>query len=63
MGGRDFPVVQWLRIHIAVQGTWVRTMVGELRSCKPCSMAKKKKWGGDEQLNQGEPVLLIFPLT
>ena len=56
-------MVQWLRIHIAVQGTWVRTMVGELRSCKPCSMAKKKKWGGDEQLNQGEPVLLIFPLT
>ena len=45
MGGRDFPVVQWLRIHIAVQGTWVRTMVGELRSCKPCSMAKKKKMG------------------
>ena len=24
---------------------------------------EKKKWEGDEQLNQGEPVLMIFPLT
>ena len=24
--------VQWLRIHLPMQGTWVRSLVGELRS-------------------------------
>ena len=28
----DIFVVQWLRICLPVQGTWVRTLVGELRS-------------------------------
>ena len=27
-----FLVVQWLRIHLAMQGTWVRSLVGELKS-------------------------------
>ena len=27
-----FLVVQWLRIHLAMQGTWVRSLVRELRS-------------------------------
>ena len=27
-------VVQWLRIHLAVQGTWVQSLAGELRSCR-----------------------------
>ena len=25
-------VVQWLRIHLAMQETWVQSLVGELRS-------------------------------
>ena len=25
-------MVQWLRIHLAMQGTWVRPLIGELRS-------------------------------
>ena len=29
-------VVQWLRIHLPMQGTGVRSMVGELRSHMPC---------------------------
>ena len=32
---RTFLVVQWLRIHLAMQGTWVQSLVGELRSHKP----------------------------
>ena len=29
---RDLPVVQWLRICLAMQGAWVQSLVGELRS-------------------------------
>ena len=28
-------VVQWLRIHLAMHGTWVQSLVGELRSHMP----------------------------
>ena len=28
---RDFLVVQWLRIHLPMQGMWVQFLVGELR--------------------------------
>ena len=28
-------VVQWLRIHLPMQGTWVRSLIGELRSHMP----------------------------
>ena len=28
-------VVQWLRIHLPIQGTQVQTLVGELRSHRP----------------------------
>ena len=35
----DFSVVRWLRIHLAMQGTWVRSLVREdstcLRAAKP----------------------------
>ena len=37
------PVVQWLRIHLPIQGAWVQSLVGELRSHMPRSTAKKKK--------------------
>ena len=30
--GRISLVVQWLRIHFPMQGKWVPSMVGELRS-------------------------------
>ena len=32
---RTSLVVQWLRIRLAMQGTWVQSLVGELRSHKP----------------------------
>ena len=34
---RDFPVVQRLRICLAMQGMWVRSLVGKLRSRMPRS--------------------------
>ena len=34
------PVVRTLHFH---QGVWVRSLVGELRSCKPHGMVKKKE--------------------
>ena len=30
-------VVQWLKIHLATQGIWVQSLVGELRSHMPQS--------------------------
>ena len=33
--GGTSVVVQWLRICLAMQGTWVRSLVGELRSHVP----------------------------
>ena len=32
---RDFPVVQWLRLHLPMQGVRVRSLVGELKSHMP----------------------------
>ena len=34
----DFPVVQWLRIHLPMQGTQVRALVREDPTC--CGAAK-----------------------
>ena len=28
----DFPVVQWLRICLAMQGKWIKFLAGQLRS-------------------------------
>ena len=37
-------VVQWLRFHGPhAGGTWVQSLVRELRSHMPCGTAKKKK--------------------
>ena len=36
-------VVQWLRIHLAIYGIWVQSLVKELRSHMLHSSAKKKK--------------------
>ena len=33
-------VVQWLRLHLPMQGVWVRSLMGELRSYMPCSQKK-----------------------
>ena len=30
--GRNFLVVQWIKVHLPMQGTWVWSLVGELRS-------------------------------
>ena len=50
----DFPGGPvWLRLHVSMQGVWVWSLVGELRSNMLCGMAKKKRkghsvlfWGG-----------------
>ena len=34
---RDFPVVQWLRTHLAVWEMWVPFLVREIRSHMPLS--------------------------
>ena len=34
-------VVQWLRLHLRMQGVWVRSLVRELRPCMPCSQKKQ----------------------
>ena len=35
------PAVQWLEPGAFTAVAWVQFLVGELRSCKPCSMANK----------------------
>ena len=40
---RDFPCGPMERIHLTMQGTQVQSLVRELRSHKPCGVAKKKK--------------------
>ena len=35
--------VQWLGLREFTAGAWVQTLLRELRSHKPCSMAKKEK--------------------
>ena len=36
-------VAQWLGLHTSTAGAWVQSLVGELRSYKPHSMAKINK--------------------
>ena len=36
-GPRTFLMVQWLRICLAMQGTWVQSLEGELSSYMPQS--------------------------
>ena len=41
---QDSLVVQWLRIHVSMQGTWVQALAGKLRSPMPqCGQIKNKK--------------------
>lgn len=35
--------VQWLRPAFPIEGAWVRSLPGELRSHKQCGTAKKRK--------------------
>ena len=37
--------VQWLGLGAFTAGAQVQSLVGKLRSCKPCGMAKKKRNG------------------
>ena len=37
------PMVEWLRLHLPMQGSRVQSLAGELRSYMPCSVAKTKK--------------------
>ena len=32
---------QWLRICLPMQGAWIQSLVGELRSHMPCGVARK----------------------
>lgn len=36
-------VVQWLGIQLAMQGTWIRSLVGEIRSHMPDKVVKRRK--------------------
>ena len=36
-------VVQWLRLHLPMQGVWVQSLVRELRSRLPCGQKTKHK--------------------
>ena len=36
-------MVQWLRLHLPMQGARVQSLARELRSHMPCSVAKTKK--------------------
>ena len=64
MGGRDFPggsVVKNPHSSARDMGSihsWGTKILQAVQHGQ-----EKKKWEGDEQLNQGEPVLMIFPLT
>ena len=40
---RDSLVVQWLGLGAFTAVAWLQSLVGELRSLTPCSVAKKKK--------------------
>ena len=40
---RNSLAVQWLGLSAFTAVARVRSLVGELRSCKPCSVARKKK--------------------
>ena len=35
-------MIQWVGLGAFTASTWVQSLVGELRSRKPCGMAKKK---------------------
>ena len=39
MGGTSL-VVQWLRLHLPMQGVWVQSLVAELRSHMPPGQKK-----------------------
>ena len=39
----EFLVVQWLGLGAFTAGFWLQFWLGELRFCKPCGAAKKKK--------------------
>ena len=47
-----FLAVQWLRLRASTAEGTVQSLVVELRSCKPYSVAKKKNFGGWSQKKQ-----------
>ena len=48
-------MVQWLRICLPMEGTQVQSLVRELRSHKPCGMAKKNLSRYKDVLRKKEP--------
>ena len=40
---QEFPDSLVVRTALVLQEAWVQSLVGKLRSCKPCGMTKKKK--------------------
>ena len=45
---------------LPVHGTWVQSLVGELRSHIPLSMAKKKK---KKKINENDKMLALSPVV
>ena len=48
----DIPVVQWLRSVLPLQGAWVQSLVGELRSCM-LHRKKKKEEEVENKIRKG----------
>ena len=49
-----FLKIQWLRIHLSMQGTRVWSLIWELISHKPCDTDQKKKKGERESICSGK---------
>ena len=45
---RDLPAVQWLRLLLPLQGSWVQSLIRERRSYKPFWCRQKKKKHGTQ---------------
>ena len=50
---REFPVVQWLGLGAFTAGTWVWSLIEELKSRKQQSVAKNKQTKKTTYLNNG----------
>ena len=59
--GGTSPEVQWLRHRLPMQGAWVPSLVGDLRSHMPCGVATKNKNYG--KLSPGYIITLCTVFT
>ena len=53
-------MAQWLGLGAVTAVAWVQSLVRELRSCKPCGVARKKKELLEAHKPWGEKLINIF---